>query len=348
MAKKSTLYIILVILVVILLGLIAAALVWRYFLGDRGRDPVVTCTTDTQCDLGSTCVNGICESIVCNTDIDCSGSQVCINSFCIEKTCRYNSDCTEAGEACSNGFCVPYGQGCTSSKDCNNGAMQCISGICSQCSSNSECSTGYCNGGLCTNSCEGTCGEGQVCVANKQQACCPVSENCGQTCTATGEGTCPYCVNGMRTCRKGVTFEQCTSNTDCVSNKCFTDSALGNVCGYVDAQFCVTNFDPNRSTTNGMCDSGNPYCVRGTCTKNPLGAPCGSLNSCRTANLNVPNVTDTEAPKETYSYYCVNGFCQKEPAQLGQQCNVTEDCVYSQKSSNSQQARLQCINGTCQ
>lgn len=346
MAKKSSLYVILVILIVILVGLVAAVIVWRYFLSDR-EDPAVICSSDAQCDLGTTCVNGTCEVIKCTTSVDCIGSQACISGFCIEKNCSSNSDCTETGEACSNGVCVPYGQVCNTSTDCNNGAMQCIGGKCSQCTTNADCSIGYCNGGLCTNSCTNACPQDQVCVPNKQQTCCPTAPECGQACTAGGTGSCQYCVNNIRTCTKGTTFDICTEDKDCVSGKCFMGTSLGNVCSYVDSQFCVTNYN-GTNTTPGSCDSSKPFCVRGTCSDIPLGAPCGDNNSCRTINLNVADVNTVVPPKKPYAYYCTNGFCSREPAKLGEKCHVTDDCVYAQKASNSQTARLQCISGTCQ
>lgn len=335
---KTGLIILLVILIIVLVGLVGAVIVWRYFL-NPSKDKT-TCTSDNQCSVGSTCVNGECQDIICNSDLDCGGSQICINTYCIEKTCTSNNDCSEYGEACSNGYCVPYGSSCNTPTDCNNGAIGCFSGVCGQCSSNSDCQKGYCNNGLCTNSCNGVCGQNQVCVANKNQACCDYDPSCGMNCNLTGTGSCSYCVNGVFTCKKGNTFEGCTTDQDCISNKCFIGTSKGDICGYVEASECVTN---------DQCNSQNPFCVKGTCNQSPLGALCGDNgNSCRTQNLNVSDVQDVTSTGTTYSYYCVDDFCRSDPGKLGEKCSVTQDCGYVQQATNSSLSRLQCVDGVCQ
>lgn len=347
-SNKGVLYFILIALFLGLVGLVGAIIVWRYYL-NPGITNTIQCSTDNQCSIGTTCSNGTCVDIVCSTDIDCEGSQQCISGFCIEKVCTTNSDCSQYGEACSGGFCVPYGGTCTTSLDCNNGAIGCVGGVCAQCSTSSDCQNGYCSNGLCINSCQGMCSNGDVCVQNKQQVCCSPDPNCGQTCVTQGTGACNYCVNGIYTCKQGETFEGCSADSDCVSGKCFIGSDKGNVCGYVESSECVTNYDPINPTINGSCGSGAPFCSKGTCSTVPLGAPCGSNgNTCRTADLNVSDVTTVTPSPVMYSYYCVEGFCSKTPAQYGQGCSVTDDCIYVQSATNSSVSRLQCINNICQ
>lgn len=354
--EKRGWWVFMIILIVVFGGLIAAALLY-YFFVDESRSVKIQCSSDNQCDVGSYCnSDGTCSIINCTSDSDCYGSQSCLNGYCIEKICSTQKDCS-SGEMCIDGECIPSGSACSTTLDCNNGAIPCVNGICSMCSTNSDCKNGYCSNGACVNNCDNACGSGQVCVKNTIEVCCDnTGGDCGNHCTSQGTGNCKFCVNSMLTCKQGETFATCTADSDCVSGNCLMNTPLGNVCSYVAAKDCVTNYAPGISNQYA-CNSGAPYCTNGACNTNPLGSVCGinntinggnsASNTCRTANLNTNNPQQNPDVKVPYSYYCVNSICRIEPGFLGETCSVDEDCAYTQSATNSSLARLRCVDSVC-
>jgi hypothetical protein len=346
--EKKTAWILLIVLLIVFGGLIGIALLY-YFYVDNRKDQTIVCTSDFQCDVGAFCnTSGVCETTVCTSDSQCYGSQICLGGYCIEKACNSQSGCV-AGETCYKGECIPSGNACTSLLDCNNGALPCIGNVCQQCQQDSDCSNGYCNSGVCTNDCSGGCGSGSTCVQNTREVCCADPDGtCGKQCTVQGTGSCKYCVNGMLTCKKGETSSICTVDDDCSSGKCLLNTAIGNVCAYVNSQECVSNYIPGVNNKYS-CGSGSPFCVSGLCNTKPLGSLCGDdyNNTCRTANQNTSDPTQNVVVKDPYSYYCVNDFCRLNPGAYGEKCSVDDDCAYAQAATNSVPARLACINSVC-
>lgn len=339
-------YIFLFVFIVILFGVVGACLIYYYFL-DPYESNVITCSSNNQCYAGSTCVSGVCQVINCETDTDCGdSSQTCVNGYCLNKHCYGQNDCN-SNEACNNGVCVPFGSTCTTSKDCNNSTLQCINTLCQQCSTNNDCKKGqFCSNGKCIDGCNGLCAQGQTCSNN---SCCQNDGNCGNPCSSYNgnNSTCKYCVNGVYTCNKGKVFETCTSNSDCVSNVCLMGTEYGNVCSYVEAGDCISNYNPNTSYNNA-CNNSYPFCVKGKCDTTPLNSQCGGNdnNTCRSQDLNVPNLS-TQPPVVTYSYYCINSFCRENPGSIGEKCSTSDDCGFAMSGNNSQVSKLQCLNGFC-
>ena len=118
------------------------------------------CIGDTDCSsLGAAykCVNGVCTGAdqLCSDKTQCPGGNLdqskCVDGKCVEAcTADAGASCTY-GYACDPalGICVPAGNGCSITEDCNSLALVCVDGACV-----ARCLPG------------GTCPEGQVCVAN--------------------------------------------------------------------------------------------------------------------------------------------------------------------------------------
>lgn len=353
MAGKGNVSPIIYILLAFCIGIVVICIVAAilfYVYNDDTNGNIVPCTTDNQCYPGMSCSTdkGYCESIVCKTDSDCSGSQGCVNGTCTTQACKETSDCSE-NEMCYHARCIPSGSTCASSSDCNGGAIPCIGGVCQVCATNSDCKNGgYCSNGSCVNNCSGNCSSGEVCVSNKIQQCCQDDGNCGKSCSSTGtSSSCKYCVNNIYSCKQGEVFETCTSDTDCASGKCLMDSALGNVCAYINNQSCISNYDSN-SNFPYACTSEHPYCSKGGCIDTPLYSKCDVNNPCRTANLNTSDPpTYTTDVTGTYSYYCVSGFCRENPGSYGESCITTADCAYTTDSTTGTLSQLQCVSNVC-
>lgn len=343
---NPVIYILLILCIAGLALCIIAGVLYYFFVDDSG-DSIELCTSDNQCYPGYSCQSGVCSAVQCNSDLDCTGSQECINSTCYVKSCTSDDGCM-SGETCYTGKCIPSGATCQSGLDCNRGAIPCNNNICQSCSSDSDCKNGYCQSGSCVNNCNGSCGSGEVCVANKLQTCCIDDGQCGKSCTATGtSSSCNYCVNGTYTCKLGEVFEGCTSDSDCASNKCLKNTAFGDVCSYVNNTSCISNYDSN-SNYEGSCTEDAPFCSKGGCMTDPLHAMCDANTPCRSALLNVPNPPSyTDSLPNTYSYYCVGGFCRYNPGKYGETCVTDNDCSLVTNATTGVTSRLQCASGIC-
>jgi len=296
------------------------------------NSPGTSCSSNNQCNPTQECTDQHCVQIPCATSSDCGPSQTCSQGFCFQNACTQNSDCG-TGTVCQGQLCVPYGESCSTSQDCNGGALSCINNFCVQCATNTNCGSGVCSDGVCFDTCSsdpGACPSGTTCVNNY---CCPAS-NYPNTCSQTGDCGSGFCVNGACTCVKGNNGDSCVSSTDCASGIC-----LGNIC-VNSGDGCAYNFNPNISGPQ-YCPSEKPYCGDGQCSTESLGAPCscfesssGSSTTCsqfQACNSGVTGITTT---------YCINSVCSLTPGWAGDGCTSNFDCAPITGQPN-------CSNGRC-
>ncbi len=154
--------------------------------GPAAESPDVpgTCTDDSDCASGETCVDGDCvedTSETCTTDSDCGTDETCEGGQCVEATgpdCDSDGDC-DAGYRCTDGVCVPDTTAeCTSDGDCA-GDETCVEGECvasstTGCTEDADCQADeVCTDGECVtaeeNACDtdADCESGEVCVAGE-------------------------------------------------------------------------------------------------------------------------------------------------------------------------------------
>ena len=69
--------------------------------------PTPECTSDSQCNQGFNCVNGICVKSTCQVPSDCGNTSIwdCISGNCRKKCCSSNTDCPDSGTHCENKVC---------------------------------------------------------------------------------------------------------------------------------------------------------------------------------------------------------------------------------------------------
>lgn len=72
------------------------------------EDETEECTRDTDCPVGSVCIDNTCTEETCTTDDDCPTGSECIDSSCIAISCVLDSDCP-SGYQCENGACTSRG-----------------------------------------------------------------------------------------------------------------------------------------------------------------------------------------------------------------------------------------------
>lgn len=254
----------------------------------------VECTRNEQCPAGSTCIDGRCSLMICDR-------QNCPNGFycdiipssdvflCQPQTCLINTDCPGT-KICVSGNCITPGTACQRSVECYHGALQCINGLCLQCQTDSDC-PGYCVDGVCVSGCDPGCPSGTLCAGVN---CCPGTSPCGNFCQTSREcsGDCPFCAEGVCTCKGKDVGSPCSENGECQSIIC-----RNGICQGKRAECIMGNND---------CPPDKSYCIEGYCSSSPIGQFCGNC------------------PPDLY---CVNNKCQSNPGGLGAGCNDTSDCV---------------------
>lgn len=230
------------------------------------------CVQKTECIVGADCLPGYrCEEGTCKNSCtsneQCSGSQVCLNNVCTLRLCSDNYTCTE-NEACveynKNKYCIGN---ITCENKCPEG-LSCANGICKQCSSNEECSTGLCSNGNCLN-----------CV--KELFPCPEGKICSRAgCFSNGE-IIENLPDGAR-CRNGA---------ECLSKKCAGFCYSGE-CGinancpegkYCDNGICSSSILGSYCLPNETTCLKEGYCNNHICTKEKAGygSSCvAGFNAC--------------------------------------------------------------------
>jgi MYXO-CTERM domain-containing protein len=254
---------------------------------DGGSYCGVNCTTDADCGAGNTCyaVTGG-PSQCAPTDGDCSGGS---------SGCTTDSECP-SGYHCEAPTCVrnePVPD-CTVDTDCGTG-RHCEGGTCidnpptargfgEPCTSDTQCGSGLCLGGICTQSCD----------PSRPFGSCPGGYYCDDV--SCGEGRCRAGNPGV-----GEQFALCGSDAECQSGFCDLSRGAG---------VCLNPCNPSEAFTTCQLGEtcqpiGGPNCGACLCGPGMFGDPCNSdlecvVGLCRAA-------VEGELPRCTTA--CVNGAC---------------------------------------
>ncbi len=280
-----------------------------------------TCSTDSDCASGESCVNGGCQGNSCQADTDCPSGEACRNGSCTGGTgggagggggcsgmncgggsgggtgggtgggcsgancaCQVDTDCA-SGEACRNGVCTTGTGGGAGGGGCS--GMNCGGG-----SGGGGCSGMNCGGGS-----GGGGGGGPTCQVDSD---CPMNEVCyaGYCYGGTGGGA----GGGSGGGSGGGGGTLCRQDSDCFN---------GEICD-ANTGYCVVANDGgpfDGGSDGGMGDGG----------ASDGGSPDAGLNcqvdtDCNSPDLCVQNVCTAVAcdPNRPCpgNYTCVNNWCQ--------------------------------------
>jgi hypothetical protein len=230
--------------------------------------PCPPCPVGGTCEVGSDCVESVCEASTCidgtctdfvtngeESDVDCGGPQC--NPCTRGQMCNDAMDCVE--QVCMGGLCLVANcddmvhNGTETDVDCGGACgATCVPG--QDCTLSGDCAEGVCEFGQCS---EPDCDDG-VTNGNETDIDCGGGD-CGPTCTV-GEA----CLSGLD-CTQGV----CDANTcaspvcdDGVANGSETDVDCGGACGPVCAP--GEGCDDGGDCIHGVCILG--VCQAPTCT----------------------------------------------------------------------------------
>lgn len=219
----------------------------RFIVHKRGTGDAVVAqlyASDDVSDCAGTPIElaGVSEGIACETGDDCvSGicnpDEVPFVDFSVCGECASDDDC--GGDVC--GVENPSSPLAELYRGCGEAARH---GLGERCIGDAECTTGICNGGVCSTCVEDTdCGGGRSCVAPPPPA--GVEFWLKPTLCSPGAGS-------------GAPGGDCLNNTDCASGKCKGIGALG-VC-QIDGRLCGGKQDCPRDleclsvgTAGGTC-----------------------------------------------------------------------------------------------
>lgn len=218
------------------------------------------CTTDSNCTLGRSCIDGECVSLPpCDDDAACEPyGRICESTLFGQKRCvprcQNASDCG-FGRTCQAGRCR---QQCFGDQTCLEAGTICDGGVCvaAECRTLADCGAGE----LCTSSSRGRCQAYTACEVNEECASddfycgtpspCPPGFDCTGTkiclerarCVSDREcGAGSYC-EGLR-CRDAEPCSErseCAEGTDCVAGMCVPFVCRGELDCDLDAgEICV-------------------------------------------------------------------------------------------------------------
>jgi hypothetical protein len=156
-------------------------------------------------------------------------------------------------------------------------------------------------------------------VTAPQAYACPSNICSEQQCSSSVSCpiSCPYCINDVCRCTKGVLFENCASNNDCESGVC-EETEMGSIC-IQKGGLCAFNYKPEGCS--GCCPSASlPYCSEGICSSSSLGSVCGATGMPYDL-CNNPQSIGSNIVKEL-PYFCVNGICSDRLGKLNDFCTA--------------------------
>jgi len=283
-----------------------------------------TCTSNSQCATGETCVDGQCGAPPCTSN-SCTGTQVCntTTGVCEAPRCTTAADCP-TNYACTSGTCYPAGscnicKPCTSNTDCGAAGfcagVDATTSVCSQ-----MCPSGTCPG---NSACFGVQADGQtynICLNLDADTAglCPASYVCNDgTTTPTGcPGLGTSCANNGASCNPANDVCLSDGGDGFCSCSCTLDShcGTGNTC--VDLQgggkACVVGVvspcDGVTCPAGQSCDPNNGQCI--TLTGCPgLGSSCAN-NGANCSPANDVCLTDASGQNPICSCGCTtNADC---------------------------------------
>jgi hypothetical protein len=186
------------------------------------------CTTDAGCEVGSSCLGGVClvpDGAACGWDAACQVGSSCDHGVCTP---------------CPGGVCVFEGGACDFSAQCANG-ISCVDGVCAgwcgldlvtcdpagpSCCDGLSCQPDGAGVNRCHVTVGGLCGSDEVCAAGSS---CAMAQDGWYRCLTDWGGAChdgSECVAGA-SCIEGVcgmckgAGTSCSQSSDCCGGGCF-------------------------------------------------------------------------------------------------------------------------------
>jgi len=313
------------------------------------------CTSGAECSSGA-CLgypdgSGYCGA-PCTTSADCGGdtcvgvsdgSRQCVRvrsgtpDCTASAGCRTNSDCG-ASEICNTatGACVArpaggaLGTACGAGTECSSGL--CFNGACSEscnwldpasCPGDFYCNgqvTGMCGAGLCVAGAPGGTPMGGACAANTECQSRFCAEGvCSTPCIPDGAIACPAgyscqtgALEGCGSCQQASALgDACMINEDCSTRMCAVQG---------DTSFCTEFCDDTRPCPTGFAclsvDATTSVCAP---ERGGLGAPCTTNESCASG------ICATRADRA----YCTRTCDEANACPRDYECVVTADGVTS-------------------
>ncbi|KAF0299073.1 hypothetical protein FJT64_003655 [Amphibalanus amphitrite] len=266
---------------------------------DIWQDDVVKCTKYSACPDGQYCSAGKCTPFVPEW-MPCSVAESCQSNSCLQGKC---AECSQwkpcaAGQFCDHGHCKSPGKtgdSCWLSFQCK--SHICWQGLCADCAHHSDCKNAgeFCDKGRCKSLLRYgyKCSENSQCVS---RICDSKTQQCVDCVNSLGCPDNSFCSADLKCVRKGMFRDVCTSDNQCLSNKCGPKNR------------CV------QCSRVQDCDSTTHFCdlVDGACT--PLGR-AGQI--CSTTEQCLPSLTCSPVTNK-----CV-------------QCLFNTDCLSGQRCDNT-------------
>jgi fibro-slime domain-containing protein len=297
-----------------------------YACADSSADCKTTCSQDTDCASGYSCIGSQCATKLAQ-GAACAASEQCSTGSCVSGVCC-NSACTGQCQACSgaltgeaNGTCADVTAGRTDP-----------AGIC-QASASSTCGlSGLCgSGGTCADWTAGTTCTGTTTCSGSTLSTptqCDGSGSCDEGMTSSA---CP----GLYVCGSSVACKtSCQADSDCTTNAC---NALSDEC--VTDQ-CLDNRKDGQET--------DVDCGGGTCSACGLAEACVVDSDCQsnacdglTYTCDADQCSDNRKDGKETDVDCGGGTCRA--CGSGEACLVSSDCA----SGDSCNASNQCSSGSC-
>ena len=308
-----------------------------------------SCEADSDCATYTVCVEGTCREKSCTGLLDCAPGQLCLpkpdsdETVCTAPECSDEVPCPFGG-TCNNGICEGGTGGnpcedasaCTEGQICNASGLcepdpNSLAGICTECASNDDCTSGVCvqvgNQQACLSACESSaeCSSGFQCYEN---ACVPGAFNCtgclvdgcpeaGTHCNAN-TGACVATKNSCDACQ----FDgDCGAGLRCYNNFCVPE------CGDAQCPINGTCTDIGEGVRACAWNSSGPCCLgEGCATAGPCDACGGSTPFCKDDAICVECLDDTNCSGNTPK--CENNQCIPDNAECSGQTpyyNVAKD-----------------------
>ncbi|XP_043229156.1 multiple epidermal growth factor-like domains protein 10 [Amphibalanus amphitrite] len=291
---------------------------------DIWQDDVVKCTKYSACPDGQYCSAGKCTPFVPEW-MPCSVAESCQSNSCLQGKC---AECSQwkpcaAGQFCDHGHCKSPGKtgdSCWLSFQCK--SHICWQGLCADCAHHSDCKNAgeFCDKGRCKSLLRYgyKCSENSQCVS---RICDSKTQQCVDCVNSLGCPDNSFCSADLKCVRKGMFRDVCTSDNQCLSNKCGPKNR------------CV------QCSRVQDCDSTTHFCdlVDGACT--PLGR-AGQI--CSTTEQCLPSLTCS--PVTNKCVQCLfNTDCLS-----GQRCdNTLGMCVAKSVLGDSCVGDADCQSGVC-
>lgn len=279
----------------------------------------------------------------------------------------YSGGVDALGTDDQNGICALYPgsgsdcttTGCPSGQTCTGGECVAVMGdgnVCSPCTSSEDCTAGYCleypDGGFCGANCSGAgdCGAGEMCitVSSRIPAQCIRVSGGAPSCAGvtpmgcTGDGDCEpdeMCVLSSGACVSrpptgtGPLGSPCTEGSMCMSGVCFNE-LCSETCEALNPDSCPAGFYCNGQA---VASCGDGLCLPGSAGGAALGATCTNNTDCQSIFCASGRCSEPCIPGGAAvcpaDYACQTtaiagcGACQPERAQLGDPCEINEDCA---------------------